>query len=71
MPQNPNLSKEWQRDLGENYKEIQEKYLHTLGNLTLTGYNSEYKDKPFKEKRDMQGGFKQSPLKLNDGLRGL
>ncbi|WP_343297248.1 GmrSD restriction endonuclease domain-containing protein [Campylobacter avium] len=70
-PQNPNLSKEWQRDLGENYKEIQEKYLHTLGNLTLTGYNSEYKDKPFKEKRDMQGGFKQSPLKLNDGLRGL
>lgn len=71
MPQNPNLSKEWQSDLGENYKEIQEKYLHTLGNLTLTGYNSEYKDKPFKEKRDMQGGFKQSPLKLNDGLRGL
>lgn len=71
MPQNPNLSKEWQKDLGENYKEIQEKYLHTLGNLTLTGYNSEYKDKSFKEKRDMQGGFKQSPLKLNEGLRNL
>lgn len=71
MPQNPNLSKEWQRDLGENYKEIQEKYLHTLGNLTFTGYNSEYKDKPFKEKRDMQGGFKRSPLKLNEGLRDL
>lgn len=71
MPQNPNLSKEWQKDLGEHYKEIQEKYLHTLGNLTLTGYNSEYKDKPFKEKRDMQGGFRQSPLKLNDELRNL
>lgn len=39
--------------------------LHTLGNLTRTGYNSEYSDRPFVEKRDMPGGFKQSPLVLN------
>ncbi|RDU64058.1 hypothetical protein CQA53_07915 [Helicobacter didelphidarum] len=71
MPQNENLSPQWQQDLGENYQEIQEKYLHTLGNLTLTGYNSEYKDKPFTEKRDMQGGFKESPLRLNEGLRQI
>lgn len=68
MPQNEKLSKTWQNDLGENWKEVQEKWLHTLGNLTLTGYNSEYSDKPFKEKRDMKGGFKDSPLRVNAGL---
>ena len=54
MPQNPNPSKEWKNDLGDNWKEIQKTYLHTIGNLTLTGYNSEYQDRPFKEKRDFE-----------------
>ncbi|KKR15352.1 MAG: hypothetical protein UT43_C0002G0009 [Parcubacteria group bacterium GW2011_GWC1_39_29] len=65
MPQNENLSSEWRKELGEDWERIQKTYLHTLGNLTLTGYNSEYSDKPFKEKRDMKGGFKESPLRLN------
>lgn len=65
------LTPEWQRDLGENFKAIHEKYLHTIGNLTLTGYNSEYSNKPFKEKRDMEKGFNQSPLKLNQSLKDL
>lgn len=69
LPQNPNLSDEWKNDLGENWKEIQVKYLHTLGNLTLTGYNSEYSDKPFKEKKSIKGGFSQSPLTLNEKVR--
>ncbi len=47
------------------------KYLHTLGNLTLTGYNSEYSDHPFAKKRDMEGGFEDSPLRLNKGLGQL
>lgn len=64
-------TKEWERDLGENFKEIHDKYLHTIGNLTLTGYNSEYSNKSFQEKRDMEGGFKDSPLRLNQGLRDL
>lgn len=68
MPQNPNLSLEWQNSLGEEWQRIQETWLHTLGNLTLTGYNSEYGDKPFKEKRDIEGGFAQSPLHLNSGF---
>ncbi len=68
LPQNENLSKKWQESLGPNWKEVQETWLHTLGNLTLTGYNSEYSDRPFLEKRDMDGGFKQSPLHLNEGL---
>lgn len=69
MPQT--LTPEWQRDLGENFKAIHEKYLHTIGNLTLTGYNPEYSNKSFQEKRDMEKGFKQSSLKLNQGLRDL
>lgn len=68
MPQNKNLSIEWQNTLGENWQDIQAQWIHTIGNLTLTGYNSEYSDKPFEEKRDMEGGFAKSPLKLNEGL---
>ncbi|GAA6787250.1 DUF262 and DUF1524 domain-containing protein [Helicobacter pylori] len=69
MPQK--LTEEWERDLGENFQEIHDKYLHTIGNLTLTGYNPEYSNKSFQEKRDMEGGFKDSPLRLNQGLRDL
>ncbi|GAA6991658.1 DUF262 and DUF1524 domain-containing protein [Helicobacter pylori] len=69
MPQK--LNEEWERDLGENFQEIHDKYLHTIGNLTLTGYNSEYSNKSFQEKRDMEGGFKDSPLRLNRSLRDL
>lgn len=68
MPQNEDLSSEWKTALGEEWERIHDQYLHTLGNLTLTGYNSEYSDRPFREKRDMEGGFRQSPLKLNEGL---
>ena len=71
MPQNSDLKAEWRQDLGENWQDIHETYLHTLGNLTLTGYNSEYSDKPFREKRDMKGGFATSPLVLNEGLGQL
>ena len=65
IPQNSNLSKEWQAMLGNNWKEIQSKYLHRLGNLTLTAYNSEMSDRNFKEKLNMNGGFRQSALKIN------
>lgn len=65
LPQNPNLSEEWQKELGEDYQVIQEKYLHTIGNITLTGYNSELSDRPFAIKKTMEGGFKDSPLRLN------
>ncbi len=70
MPQTL-TAEEWKKDLGENFQEIHNKYLHTIGNLTLTGYNSEYSNKSFQEKRDMEGGFKDSPLRLNQGLRDL
>lgn len=53
MPQNKNLSTAWQKMLGSDWELVRERYLHTLGNLTLTGYNSELGDLPFAEKLDM------------------
>ena len=68
MPQNKNLNMEWQQMLGENWREVQKNYLHTVGNLTLTAYNSEMSDRPFMEKMDMEGGFKESALRLNSSI---
>ncbi len=72
MPQNENLSVEWQEDLGDEWERVQHTWLHTLGNLTLTAYNSNYSDHAYAEKRDMpkspEKGLKQSPLNLNQGL---
>ncbi len=72
LPQNENLSPKWQEALGADWQTIQETWLHTLGNLTLTAYNSDFSDRTFIEKRDMpdapEKGLKQSPLKLNQGL---
>ena len=71
MPQNPKLSAKWQNMLGENWQEIQKAYLHTLGNLTLTGYNSELSDHPFDIKKSVEGGFDDSPLRLNRFMQNI
>jgi uncharacterized protein with ParB-like and HNH nuclease domain/predicted transport protein len=71
MPQNPELSADWQNELGENWKQVHARYLHTIGNLTLTGYNSELSDRPFSQKQRMEGGFADSPIHLNRGLAKL
>lgn len=65
MPQTKNLSNVWKKELGKNYETVQKKYLHTIGNLTLTAYNSEMSNKSFSEKIEMNGGFKESALRLN------
>ncbi|MGT0060379.1 GmrSD restriction endonuclease domain-containing protein [Helicobacter pylori] len=70
MPQTL-TAEEWKKDLGENFQEIHDKYLHTIGNLTKTGYNDKYSNKSFQQKRDMEKGFKDSPLRLNQSLRDL
>ena len=75
LPQNENLSYKWREALGEQWQRIQQTWLHTLGNLTLTAYNSDYSDRVFTDKRDMpdapEKGLKQSPLKLTQGRGGL
>ncbi len=71
LPQNPDLPDAWRQALGENWKALQEEWLHRLGNLTLTGYNAELSDRPFLEKRNHEGGFAGSPLRVNQGLGQL
>lgn len=71
MPQNANLSSGWRSMLGSDWKRIQAEYLHTIGNLTLTGYNSQLSDRPFAEKRTITGGFDKSPIWLNRSLAQL
>lgn len=63
MPQT--LTDQWKRDLGTEYERIYDDWINTLANLTLTGYNSKYKNRPFIEKRDIKDGFKDSNLRLN------
>jgi uncharacterized protein with ParB-like and HNH nuclease domain/predicted transport protein len=69
LPQNENLLASWRDMLGPNWREMQETWLHRLGNLTLTGYNSEYSDRSFDEKKTMPNGFNDSPLRLNRSIR--
>lgn len=66
MPQK--LNNQWKKELGTGYIDIHDLYLHTIGNLTLTAYNSKLSNKSFTEKRDMDKGFKGSRLKLNNFL---
>jgi hypothetical protein len=54
--------KSWKTMLGENWSEIYEKYVHTLGNLTLTGYNPDLSNSSFDKKKDL---LQQSHLELN------
>ncbi len=68
MPQT--LSDEWKTMLGDNWELTYSKYLHTVGNLTLTAYNSDYSNSPFKKKKNLQDkGFIYSKLSLNDYVR--
>ena len=66
MPQN--LTKEWKKDLGDNYDDVHQKYLHTIGNITLTASNSNLSNKSFLEKVQI---FEESQLWLNKPLTKL
>lgn len=67
MPQT--LSQEWKEDLGVEWEYVHSKYLHTLGNLTLTGYNSSFGNQPFRYKKRVAGGFDESLLYLNKYMK--
>ncbi|PLR79962.1 hypothetical protein CVD25_22890 [Bacillus canaveralius] len=71
LPQSPNLSDKWVNALGSNWKEVHNTYVHTIGNLTLTGYNKNMSNKFFTDKRDLPGGFADSLIRLNKGLHNL
>ncbi len=69
LPQNDNLGPKWRSMLGDDWQDIQQEWLHRLGNLTLTGYNSRYSDKPFDKKQSIEGGFADSSVRLNKDIR--
>lgn len=69
MPQH--LSDAWCKSLGDEHTAIHKRYLHTLGNLTLTGANAALGNRSFPEKLNHKHGFKSSPLNLNKGLAEL
>lgn len=77
FPQGKNIPDEWVKMVadGDMSKaiEVQEKQVHTLGNLTITGYNSKLSNMPFvtkRDRRDVYGanvGYRNG-LNLNDEL---
>ncbi len=75
MPQT--LSDEWKKELGTDWERIHEMYLHTMGNLTLTGYNSEYRNKRFTDKQDCVDkdgnkiGYRHTPIKISSYLTSV
>lgn len=66
MPQT--LSADWKKILGEDWERIHEEWLHKLANLTLTAYNSDYSNRPFEKKRDMEKGFADSGFRMNQWI---
>lgn len=63
MPQH--LTPTWVKELGEDYEQIHELWLHRIANLTLTAYNSKYSNNSFVEKKTMQNGFDDSGIRMN------
>jgi hypothetical protein len=63
------LNSAWKKELGSGYENIHNKYLNTIGNLTLTAYNSNMQNKPFLEKKTIENGFSKSKLYLNDYVK--
>ena len=69
MPQSIEDVAEWKQMLGDDWEDIQTIWLHRLGNLTLTAYNSSLSNKPFEEKKHVKGGFNDSAVRLNRYVR--
>lgn len=68
MPQH--LTPEWVKELGNDYREIYDIWLHRIANLTLTAYNSKYSNRSFHEKKTMENGFLDSGIRLNTWIAG-
>ena len=69
MPQGEPLPDMWKAELGPDWAQTWQSLRHTLGNLTLTAFNPEMGNRPFRDKRDAEKGYRDSPLRLNADLR--
>lgn len=69
LPQKDDLSLEWQQMLGPDWRDVRARCLHKLGNLTLTGFNSELQARPFTEKKShAEWGYTNSPVWLSKSI---
>lgn len=68
MPQKRPLSDDWKRELGEDWSNIQERWAKTPGNLTLMEDFRDSAPLPFSRKRDVNNGYRNSPLLLTKEL---
>lgn len=66
MPQT--LSKNWQDSLGDGWQEVHDNWIHRLANLTLTAYNSKYQNAGFVKKRDVENGYRDSGIRMNQRI---
>ena len=71
LPQTQNLPTDWQEMLGDDWKGVHARCVQRLGNLTLTGYNSELGARPLKEKQTMDGGYGTSKVGLNKDIADI
>ena len=69
MPQGEPLPDTWRAELGPDWAQTWQSLRHTLGNLTLTAFNPEMGNRSFRDKRDAEKGYRDSPLRLNAELR--
>ncbi|WP_158256090.1 DUF262 domain-containing protein [Corynebacterium sp. 13CS0277] len=67
MPQT--LTEQWREELGPNWERVHRTWIHSLGNLTITGYNTSYSNRSFADKKSMRGGFAVTPYRLNDDVK--
>lgn len=63
MPQH--LTPAWQKELGVDFEQIHKDWLHRIANLTLSAYNSKYKNRTFLEKKTIQNGFDDAGIRMN------
>jgi hypothetical protein len=69
LPQNERLNSAWREMLGPSWPELQQRWLHRLGNLSLTGYNATYSDRSFSDKKSIKRGFSDSAVRLDKSVR--
>ena len=67
LPQKENAAV-WRKEIGEDYNNVYDLYLHTLGNLTITGHNSELGTKSFNDKKNIIKKYSKANILNKDVL---
>lgn len=63
MPQQ--MSDAWKKELGNDCNRIHDQWLHKMSNLTITAYNSSYRNKSFNDKKNAENGYLYSHIHMN------